>query len=704
MASYRKPAPFNKRRRHVMAQMIPPSGPSSLSWGTELVNLAQQVMACERSEVCQRRNGTNLSRRIKLLSPLLEEIRDASAHPHHHPLPPSAVMAFRELNLIMQSCKILLDECRERSCFCLLRNMGSLSEDFYKLTKKLARALESLPLELLDLSDEIREQVELVRLQVQRAQLHVDPADELLYNRVVDILNHVEKEIPDLCELQQLFQTLHLNSAVDCEREMQKLEDELTTDSSDDYDVMPIPSLISFVRYGKCVLYGVMTQTESAESWSCESGNSSVVDAAEELSLSSREEGSSNPPDEFRCPISLDLMRDPVVVASGQTYDRGSIATWIDAGNLTCPKSGQKLLHLNLTPNYALRSLISQWCEEHHIPFDKQDKGGKKGSSMEHIATTKAALEATKMTASFLVEKLATSSPEVQRQAAYELRLLAKCSMDNRMCIADAGAIPLLVSLLSSKDSRTQENAVTALLNLSIFDKNKGLIIEAEALDPIIEVLRSAMSMEARENAAATLFSLSVVDNYKLQIGSKPMAIDALVVLLHDGTPWRGKKDAATALFNLAVHPANKPKIVAAGAVPILISLLQDEEAGTTDDALPVLALIAGCPEGLEAINMEAAAIPVLVRHLRSGSPKGKENAIVVLYALCKSGGDEVVSSLSQVRVTIPSLFSLLTVGTPRAKRRAASLLKLLHKLQPVAHSTTSNFFTTMDTSTSMFS
>lgn len=30
-------------------------------------------------------------------------------------------------------------------------------------------------------------------------------------------------------------------------------------------------------------------------------------------------------PDEFCCPISLDLMRDPVIVASGHTYDRSSI-------------------------------------------------------------------------------------------------------------------------------------------------------------------------------------------------------------------------------------------------------------------------------------------------------------------------------------------------------------------------------------------
>ncbi|CAM6017788.1 unnamed protein product [Sphagnum balticum] len=676
----------------MMAQMSPPAGPSSLSQVKDLVNLAQQVAMCKRSGVCQKRNGANISRSIKLLSPLLEEIRDA-----HHPLPPSAVEAFHKLHHIMHSTKLLLDECREGSCFCLLMKIAAVSEKFYNLNKSLAATLESLPLELFELSDEIREQVELVCTQVQRTQLYVDPAEECLYVEVVDMLHHVEsKETPDLSDLQKLFTTLDLNSNADCEREMRKLEDELTIDS----DNSEITSLIGLVRYGKCVLYGV-GQMEHSENSSRESGDSSVGDAGE-LSSSGREV-STSPPDEFRCPISLDLMIDPVIVASGQTYDRSSIARWIDAGHLTCPKSGQNLPHTTLIPNYVLRSLISRWCEEHDIPFDKQDKGGKKGGSMEHIATTKAALEATKMTATFLVGKLMTGSPEVKKQAAYELRLLAKCSMDNRMCIADAGAIPLLVMLLESNDSKTQENAVTALLNLSILDKNKTLIVDAGALDPIIEVLRSATSMEARENAAATLYSLSVVDDYKFQIGSKPMAIAALVVLLRDGTPERGKHDAATALINLAVCNVNKPNIVAAGAVQILVSLLQDDEAGITDDALRVLALVAGCPQGLEALNMEATAVAVLIRHLSSGSPKGKENAIVVLHALCKSGGDEVLSRVSQVTGANHLLRSLLTGGTPRAKRRATSLLKLLHRWELIGYSATSNVYTSTDVSTMMF-
>ncbi|CAI8598884.1 unnamed protein product [Vicia faba] len=33
----------------------------------------------------------------------------------------------------------------------------------------------------------------------------------------------------------------------------------------------------------------------------------------------------------FRCPISLDLLEDPVTLTTGQTYDRSSIEKWISA-------------------------------------------------------------------------------------------------------------------------------------------------------------------------------------------------------------------------------------------------------------------------------------------------------------------------------------------------------------------------------------
>ncbi|CAN1760681.1 U-box domain-containing protein 4 [Linum perenne] len=45
------------------------------------------------------------------------------------------------------------------------------------------------------------------------------------------------------------------------------------------------------------------------------------------------------PPPDLCCPLSLELMTDPVIVASGQTYERAFIKTWIEHGLTVCPKT-----------------------------------------------------------------------------------------------------------------------------------------------------------------------------------------------------------------------------------------------------------------------------------------------------------------------------------------------------------------------------
>ncbi|GLT86461.1 hypothetical protein SLE2022_046010 [Rubroshorea leprosula] len=78
-----------------------------------------------------------------------------------------------------------------------------------------------------------------------------------------------------------------------------------------------------------------------------------------------------------------------------------------------------------------------------------------------------------------LVLDLESCSVDEQKQAAMELRLLAKNKPENRIKIAKSGAIKPLIGLISSSDPQLQENGVTAILNLSLCDENKKLIASA---------------------------------------------------------------------------------------------------------------------------------------------------------------------------------------------------------------------------------
>lgn len=51
-----------------------------------------------------------------------------------------------------------------------------------------------------------------------------------------------------------------------------------------------------------------------------------------------------DPPEEFLCPISLEVMTDPVImVETAMTYDRASIEQHFASGNDNCPLSGAVL-------------------------------------------------------------------------------------------------------------------------------------------------------------------------------------------------------------------------------------------------------------------------------------------------------------------------------------------------------------------------
>jgi hypothetical protein len=62
---------------------------------------------------------------------------------------------------------------------------------------------------------------------------------------------------------------------------------------------------------------------------------------------------------EFFCPISLELMKDPVMVADGHTYDRLNIVKWL-ATNDTCPKTGARLSHKKIVPNHSIKSMVQE--------------------------------------------------------------------------------------------------------------------------------------------------------------------------------------------------------------------------------------------------------------------------------------------------------------------------------------------------------
>ncbi|KAL9143704.1 hypothetical protein ABFS82_14G251200 [Erythranthe guttata] len=619
----------------------------------KLIDIVGDISAISDYRSPVKKQYTNLARRLKLLTPMFEEIRDGK-----DPLPEDSIHALASLVTALESAKELLHFGSEGSKIYLVLEREHIMTRFQEVTAELEQALSGISFEKLDISDEVKEQVELVLAQFRRAKGRMDGPDDELYDDLLCLYNKNNDALEDPDVLIRLVEKLHLGGIADLTQESLALHEMVGATGGDPEESIEKMSML--LKKVKDFVQTSNPNIDVEKSTPTSSGEKTPIDGNQNLVI----------PDDFRCPISLELMNDPVIVSTGQTYERLCIEKWLAAGHSTCPKTQQALTSTALTPNYVLRSLIAQWCESNGIEPPKRPTTSRPTTKTGGSACS--AAERTKI--SSLLSKLTSNSPEDRRSAAGEIRLLAKRNADNRVAIAEAGAIPLLVHLLSTPDSRTQEHAVTALLNLSICEDNKGTIVSSGAVPGVVHVLRKG-SMEARENAAATLFSLSVVDENKVTIGSSG-AIPPLVTLLSEGTQ-RGKKDAATALFNLCIYQGNKGKAVRAGVIPTLMQLLTEPQGSMVDEALAILAILASHPEGKAAIGT-AEAVLVLVDVIGSGSPRNKENAAAVLVHLC-SGDQQHLVQAQELGVMGP-LLDLAQHGTERGKRKAAQLLERMNR------------------------
>ncbi|CAL1412157.1 unnamed protein product [Linum trigynum] len=382
-------------------------------------------------------------------------------------------------------------------------------------------------------------------------------------------------------------------------------------------------------------------------------------------------------PEEFKCPLSKELMRDPVILCTGQTYDRPFINKWLEAGNRTCPLTQQVLSHTDLTPNHLIREIISHWCKNQGLefpdPIHYMDEAGITSSDHDWFLS--------------LLEKLSLAFPE-QREAAKELRQLTKRTPSFRALFGESDdAIPQLLSPLSGNKSGTtvhpelQEDVITTLLNLSIHDNNKKRVAETPMVIPLLMEALRAVTIATRANAAATLFTLSALDCNKVLI-VKSGALKPLLDLLEEGNPL-AMKDVASAIFNMCLVHENKARAVKDGAVRVILNKIR--EGVLVNELLAVLAML--CSHQGAIIDMEEqGGVPCLLQIIReSACERSKENCIAILHTIClydRTKWKEVKDEES----SYGTISKLAKDGTSRAKRKANSILERFNRAVNLTH------------------
>ncbi|NP_001147513.2 U-box domain-containing protein 39 [Zea mays] len=359
-------------------------------------------------------------------------------------------------------------------------------------------------------------------------------------------------------------------------------------------------------------------------------------------------------PEAFLCPISGALMADPVILPSGNTYERACLQACAELAFL--PPGAEAGGLRTVIPNAALKAAIGTWCARSGRagppPPPLSAEAARQAvlramppaaarTTARRVAAVMAASTSNSSTSSYgSASEITAAEDEAEAEAPADpleddvvgkvmraddgsggvvaaamgaLREATREGAERRLALCTPRLLGALRRvLLLPRHAAARVDAAAALVNLSLEPGNKVRIVRAGAVPALVEVLRSAASApEAREHAAGALFGLAIHEDNRAAIGvlgAVPPLLDLLASRAH---PPRARRDAGMALYHLTLAAVNQSKVARfPGAPKALLAVA----SGAADPgpvrrlALMVACNVAACAEGRNAL-MDAGAV-----------------------------------------------------------------------------------------------
>ncbi|KAH0764314.1 hypothetical protein KY285_000185 [Solanum tuberosum] len=260
-------------------------------------------------------------------------------------------------------------------------------------------------------------------------------------------------------------------------------------------------------------------------------------------------------PPYFICPISLEMMKDPVTISTGITYDRENIEKWIfSAKNNTCPATKQSLTCIELTPNVTLRRFIQSWCTINA------------SHGIERFPTPKPPVSKPQIIKLLKEAK----SPKMQMKSLKRLRSIASENDANKRCMESAGAMEFLASIINNSNEMFEEEGFMSIKNeaLSILYQLKlsenglrSLIMtrNGEFIESLTRVMQHG-SYESRAYAVMLMKDMFEVSTPTLLLSLKQEFFIQVVQVLRDEISQKAMKAALQVLVNVCPFERNRVK------------------------------------------------------------------------------------------------------------------------------------------------
>lgn len=391
-------------------------------------------------------------------------------------------------------------------------------------------------------------------------------------------------------------------------------------------------------------------------------------------------------PNHFRCPVSLELMTDPVTLSTGITYDRLSIEKWIEGGNRTCPVTNQVLTTFDIIPNHAIRRMIQDWCVQ-NTSF-----------GIQRIPTPRIPVSSNEV--SEICSKIMSASQHRDHKKCQELvgkiKVWGRESERNKRCIVGNGVCNVLAyafDCFSSDDSLDKHvvvlEEILEVLTWMIPLGDSQVMSSQASLNSLVWFLEGK-DLASRQNAALLLKEV-----YVQELAKVSGVAEALVKMVREPIGSTATKACLVTIFNLVSSEDNREGIaerfVELGLVSLLLEAIVDGEKGVCEKALGVLDCICDCQQGKEVVKSNALTLPLVIKKILRVSLLASGFAVSILRKICDKREEGVLIEALQVGA-FQKLLVMLQVGCDEStKENATELLKLLNSYRNKAECTDSS-------------
>ncbi|RCV14797.1 hypothetical protein SETIT_3G007200v2 [Setaria italica] len=345
----------------------------------------------------------------------------------------------------------------------------------------------------------------------------------------------------------------------------------------------------------------------------------------------------------FLCPISLQMMRDPVTLPSGITYDRDGIERWLLTAG-TCPLTKQPVpADCEPTPNHTLRRLIQSWSALHAA------------AGVERVPTPKPPIDRARVAE--LVSRIAatsrTTAPQELLAALRELRdVVAESERNRKLVAAVPAAVDVLATVFVASAATKAESVavcdealeIISSLQLSeqclarvIFETNEALV------DALVSVLQRS-NTASRAHAALILQNVTAAMSPSRLVSLPEQVFGEVVQLIRDEVSKAATKAALHVLVGTTSWGRNRVKAVDAGAVPVLVDILLDApQRRACELALGALDRLCGCAEGRAALLAHGAGVATVGWKAFRVSDVATDKAVRVLRSVARHAATPAV-------------------------------------------------------------